>query len=94
MAFRADLLPKLLPFPDRIPQHDMWIGLINEVYGKSFFIDKSLIQYRRHSNNASFASSNKRGTAKQMLGWRFMLIKCLVARTVSLLIGKKVRPGK
>jgi glycosyltransferase involved in cell wall biosynthesis len=80
MAFRKNLLEQILPFPTSIPQHDMWIGLVNEVYGKAYFISTPLIDYRRHASNASSASSNRRGSFVQMLMWRWTLLTSLVVR--------------
>jgi len=77
MAFRRSLQQKILPFPAVIPQHDMWIGLVNALYGKTLFIDLPLVDYRKHESNASSASSNKRGTLAQMIVWRWQLIKNL-----------------
>lgn len=77
MAFRRNLLAKALPFPANIPQHDMWIGMVNALYGKSHFIDLPLVDYRRHDSNASSASSNRHGRIMQMIQWRWQLIKSI-----------------
>ncbi|MGL4458190.1 MAG: glycosyltransferase family 2 protein [Plesiomonas shigelloides] len=53
MAFKAKLKPKILPFPEKIPMHDWWIGLVASLYGEVVFINQQLIFYRRHGNNAS-----------------------------------------
>jgi len=53
MAFKAELKPKILPFPKNIPMHDWWIGLVASLYGEVVFINQPLILYRRHGNNAS-----------------------------------------
>ena len=82
MAFRRVLVERILPLPSTIPQHDMWIGLINEVYGKSHYIDFPLIEYRMHDTNASLTSSNGRGSLLQMILWRYSLVKCLVVRVL------------
>ena len=44
---------KILPIPNDIEMHDQWIGIINEKYGKSYFLDECLIKYRRHGDNVS-----------------------------------------
>jgi len=80
MAFRQRLREKILPFPAAIPQHDMWIGLVNALFGKALFIDIPLVDYRRHGGNASSASSNESGTIVQMIVWRWWLIKNLCLR--------------
>lgn len=54
MAFRRDLLEKVLPIPDSIEMHDQWIGVLADVSGaKVCFIPDKLIYYRRHGNNES-----------------------------------------
>lgn len=84
MAFRRIMIDRILPFPSSIPQHDMWIGLVNAVYGKAHYIPIPLIDYRRHDNNASPASSNKRGSFAQMVNWRWALASNLFLRIYSL----------
>ena len=53
MAFRREILDYVLPFPEHILWHDMWIGLMVEKKGKTMFIEDKLLYYRRHDNNAS-----------------------------------------
>ncbi len=77
MAFRSSLLKYVLPFPKQMPGHDMWIGLVNEYYGKSKFIPTPLIAYRRHDKNAS---PYKRQSILKMLIWRYQLISGLLQR--------------
>jgi hypothetical protein len=77
MAFRSSLRERFLPFPHPIPGHDMWIGVINEFYGCTFFIEEPLICYRRHGRNAS---PLQRQSLKKMLAWRWQLIVGLVRK--------------
>ena len=63
VAFKKEILVKLLPFPQKVElcPHDLWVSLISEFYFKTTVINKSLIKYRRHGNNVSTggeASSN------------------------------------
>lgn len=74
MAFRRSMVSKFLPFPKEIPMHDMWIGCINSIYGKSFFLDMPTIGYRRHQHNASPVKSQG---FTQMVIWRWRLAKNL-----------------
>ena len=53
MAFDSSLNTKILPIPDSIEMHDQWIGILNDKYGKTEFINDKLIKYRRHNNNVS-----------------------------------------
>ena len=59
MAFDEKMKKKILPIPDDIEMHDQWIGLLNDKYGKSIFIDDKLLKYRRHDNNVSSLSHHK-----------------------------------
>jgi glycosyltransferase involved in cell wall biosynthesis len=54
MAFRRELIPKILPIPRDIPMHDQWIGLMSDhYYGNSFFLKDVLLYYRRHAHAVS-----------------------------------------
>ena len=53
MAFREDMKKYILPIPDDIEMHDQWIGVTCDIHGKSIFLDKKLIHYRRHGGNVS-----------------------------------------
>ena len=55
MAFRATLIPEILPFPTRCGLlHDAWIGIRNTMIGGiSVNIDRPLLKYRRHSHNVT-----------------------------------------
>lgn len=63
MAFRKELLPVILPIPNSITMHDMWIALLSEKKGKTKLIDSQLIHYRRHGSNAS-TTSDKSGFSR------------------------------
>jgi glycosyltransferase involved in cell wall biosynthesis len=79
MAVKRGMRDRFLPFPEKIPGHDMWIGVVNEFYGKTFFIADPLIGYRRHGKNTS--PERRQGLA-QMLIWRWQLIGGLAKRVV------------
>lgn len=55
LAFRSDILKKLLPFPSNseLCPHDLWISLVAEFYYKVKVINEPLIKYRRHQSNVS-----------------------------------------
>jgi len=71
MAFRSEVRDKALPFPHPIPGHDMWIGIVNELHGKTRFIDAPLIDYRRHGKNLSPSTHQD---LSKMITWRWQLI--------------------
>lgn len=81
IAFDKKMLKFFLPFPIDTPMHDIWIGIVNSIYGQAFYIDEPLIHHRRHSTNAGRGLTNKSPIA-QMLVWRFSLIKNLLFLTV------------
>lgn len=54
MAFKRQLLEKVLPIPSYIEMHDQWIGVLNDKFGYgTVFLPEKLLKYRRHGNNAS-----------------------------------------
>jgi glycosyltransferase involved in cell wall biosynthesis len=77
MAFRRSVLERCLPFPEEIPIHDQWIGLVNQFRGKAGFIPEPLLLYRRHGGNDSPSTHAAWGT---MLRWRWAVLKNLVLR--------------
>ncbi|MBT0666296.1 glycosyltransferase family 2 protein [Geobacter pelophilus] len=48
MAFSRELLPIALPFPGKIPMHDMWLGILAEVFGVTAFVSDKTVCYRKH----------------------------------------------
>lgn len=53
MAFNRNLLNRSLPFPEKIPMHDLWIGLVGELHFTTKFINEILVHHRLHSHNAT-----------------------------------------
>lgn len=78
MAFRGQFKSDILPFPARIPMHDMWIGLLASSKKKSALIPKQLTLYRRHGNNTSEIKTDARFW--QQVKWRYFLITALMKR--------------
>ncbi len=88
LAFTRPLLDIALPFPHRIPMHDMWLGILAEIFGQVEFVPEKTIQYRRHGLNTSFI----RPTVYEQIARRLFLsfnlairsidIKCFRHRTV------------
>jgi glycosyltransferase involved in cell wall biosynthesis len=77
LAFRREMVEVFLPFPANTPMHDMWIGIVNAIYGKVFYIDEPLIQHRRHDNNTSRGHLGNAGIV-QMIKWRLTLVKDII----------------
>ena len=74
MAFRASLLPKVLPFPKHILWHDMWIGLMASKIGCVKFIDDKLLYYRRHGDNASPTGEKSTFSVGKQLEYRLQML--------------------
>ena len=75
MAFRKEFVREFIPFPEGIPMHDQWIGLIAERCGAVIeFEEKPLLFYRRHGGNVSDTSH---ASLIQMIKWRLKVISCL-----------------
>lgn len=54
MAFRREVLERVVPIPSTIEMHDQWIGILSDFYcGKSVFLQEPLLFYRRHEENSS-----------------------------------------
>jgi hypothetical protein len=77
LAFRKTMLPYILPIPQDVPMHDMWIGLINTLYGQTQYISQPLIAYRRHESNLSPSGGTP---IIQKIVWRWYLVKNLFVR--------------
>lgn len=74
MAFRASLLPKVLPFPKHILWHDMWIGLMASKIGRVKFIEDKLLYYRRHGDNASPTGEGSNFSRGKQLEYRLEML--------------------
>ena len=59
LVFKRELLEYVLPFPDQLVIHDFWLGMIAEIKGGLYYLDKPLIKYRIHGGNASGTSQKK-----------------------------------
>lgn len=80
LSFRRTMLRRFLPIPHDVPMHDIWFGLLNEIYGKTYFIDEPLTAYRRHGRNASpFVHA---GPLPIFL-WRYRLAKNIISRVAT-----------
>lgn len=78
LAFKRELLRYALPFPKGLITHDTWLGIVADMKGKSKFIEKPLILFRRHGNNVSSTGEKSRLSLMQMIGYRLTLIKGLI----------------
>ena len=82
LAFRPVLREWALPFPPDIPMHDIWLGMVNALFSKGYFINEPLIRYRDHEKSVTFATRTLRGRLAfgNKAKWRYLLFKNLLAR--------------
>lgn len=79
LAFRRSMLDYFLPIPKKVPMHDMWFGILNDIYGKTVYVDVPLVAYRRHGRNAS---PDRAAALMQRVTWRWRLSTELLRRTL------------
>lgn len=53
MCVRKKFIDEILPFPENILSHDLWISLVAEYLKVTQFLNVPLIYYRRHDKNNS-----------------------------------------
>jgi len=80
MAFHKKMLKYILPFPDNIPMHDMWIGSVSELFGQTVFCKEPLIYHRRHGLNYSMTSEKSINPIAVRLKYRLNLFSSLAGR--------------
>lgn len=80
MAFNRKILEISLPFPKNIPMHDLWIGIIGELFGKCYFCDEKLVRYRRHKNNITNTGGKSNYGLLTKISFRLSILKCVILR--------------
>src|SRR5262245_15846641 len=43
LSFRSGMLPVFLPIPRDVPMHDIWFGILNALFGETYFLDEPLV---------------------------------------------------
>ncbi|MHA1279618.1 MAG: glycosyltransferase family 2 protein [Candidatus Helarchaeota archaeon] len=82
IAFKRHILEKALPFPKSIPMHDMWIGMIGELFGHTYFCREQLVKYRRHGNNLSPTLGKSTYSIAKKLKFRLILTYHTIKRYI------------
>jgi len=80
MAFRRSILDTILPFPPAIAMHDIWIGLIAEMCGTTYFCPEKLVRYRRHNSSASTAGRKSTISFTGQLSYRLYFLYAIFCR--------------
>jgi glycosyltransferase involved in cell wall biosynthesis len=88
MAFRRELLERVLPFPAGVPWHDWYIGLAAEALGRVERDASVTLLYRRHATNASPTGARSGNSFATMLRMRLA-----VARALLVAVLRRPRPG-
>ena len=89
MAFSADLLDAALPIPRRMPMHDMWLGQLCERIGRTDFVPRVTMLYRRHDESLTGFEIEFRPLVQ--IGRRTVLALALASRTIAYRRGRLPR---
>ena len=82
IAFRKEMLRYYLPFPKSIAMHDIWIGLLSEIFGKPCFIPDKFVLYRRHDGNLTFSGNNSQFSVFYRIKYRLAFAYLLFFRWI------------
>lgn len=80
MCFRRSLLARALPFPPRLPMHDIWLGQLSGIRGQAFFLRDRLIDYRRHGSNASCTFGESDNSLFKKISYRARILASVARR--------------
>lgn len=78
MAFRHELKVRTLPFPNGVPWHDWYIGLVAECTGRVERIDTITMMYRRHGANFSPTGEKSRYSLLHKLMARLTMMRAVL----------------
>lgn len=73
-GIQKEVIELALPFVQPLPMHDQYLGLIATKLGQVEFLEKQLVSYRRHENNAS---SLQHASLGQQIKWRYQMIRAM-----------------
>ena len=80
MAFNKKMLWYYLPYPAKIAMHDIWMGLVTELFGRPEFISEKLILYRRHDKNLTQPHLKSKYSLGYKIKYRVVLLYYLLSR--------------
>ncbi|WP_261806928.1 glycosyltransferase family 2 protein [Lapidilactobacillus luobeiensis] len=78
MAFRKSFVRPLLPIPDNVPMHDMWLGILANKHHAAMLIPDKLVLYRRHNNTVTTVENHS--SFGEKIKWRFDIIRTVFFR--------------
>lgn len=59
MAFRRELCKLVLPIPEFVESHDLWLAMAGNISGRNLHLDGSTLWKRKHGNNVTNIVSNR-----------------------------------
>lgn len=80
MAFTRRLRDKALPFPAKLPMHDIWIGNLAAFYYDVVFLYQPCSYFRRNDKNVTDTGGISQFTLKQKFLFRWRMIRFLYQR--------------
>ena len=83
-ALRRDLVPLILPIPDYVESHDLWIAMAANVIGSNLHLEDPSLLKRRHDGNATGTVSGRSFIAK-------LWSRVIFARALLELLGRRSR---
>lgn len=79
MAFRREVLEASLPFPLFGVAHDLWIGIISDLYFRRAVIEEPCMLYRRHGDAVTPYGNHTRTSLYFKLHYRYYIFKAILA---------------
>lgn len=79
LAFRRELATSFVPFPQKLPMHDSWIGLWICKTSKLIYFNEPLLLYRQHEGSVTVRKHKK---LKNMMADRVKLLWCFFCRKI------------
>jgi glycosyltransferase involved in cell wall biosynthesis len=83
MAFNKNVLNYVLPFPEKIAMHDIWIGLNASFAGKCLHLKEPLIKYRQHGKNTVVAFKKTHLPVSYQISYRLYMMYHIIKRRFS-----------
>lgn len=84
MAFKRETLRYILPFPKNILWHDMWAAAVLHLKFQGTLIDKPLMWYRRHGDNASPSGENSGWSWSFRIRYRWIIFYNSILRVLKI----------
>lgn len=81
MAFKRSILDEVLPIPQNIAAHDLWLALYCQLHFKCGYYPKVLQWYRRHDDTVSFTGQKNTNSLWYKLRYRIYLAYWLLNRS-------------